>query len=79
MMSEQNKNRTQYALVTTLHKQTQLTSTRDEPSYKQLEVKINIVLNNDKQSCLIILSKQNCLLQHSFYILNINIVHLFKH
>ena len=46
--TEQNKNTTQYALVTTLHKQTQLTSIRHEPSYKQLEVKINIVLNNDR-------------------------------
>ena len=36
---KQNKNTTQYVLDTTMRKQTQITSIRYEPSYKQLEVK----------------------------------------
>jgi len=38
---KQNKNTTQYELVTTMRKQTQITLTRHKPSYKQLEVKTN--------------------------------------
>ena len=37
----QNKNTTQYALDTTIRKQTQITQIRHAPSYKQLEVKMN--------------------------------------
>ena len=35
---EDKQNTTQYVLDTTIRKQTQITSTRHEPSYKQLEV-----------------------------------------
>jgi hypothetical protein len=38
---KQNKNTTQYALDTTIRKQTQITQIRHAPSYKQLEVKMN--------------------------------------
>ena len=37
----QNKNTTQYALDTTIRKQTQITQIRHAPSYKKLEVKMN--------------------------------------
>ena len=40
--SEENKITTQYVLDTTLRKQTQIRSTRDEPSYKQPVVKTNL-------------------------------------
>jgi len=40
--SEENKITTQYVLDTTIHKQTQIMSTRDEPSYKQPVVKTNL-------------------------------------
>jgi hypothetical protein len=36
-----NKNTTQYVLDTTIRKETQITNMRHEPSYKQLEVKMN--------------------------------------
>ena len=36
---KQSKNTTQYVLDTTIHKQTQITYTSNEPSYKQLKVK----------------------------------------
>jgi len=36
-----NRNTTQHMLDTTMRKQTQITSIRYEPSYKQLEVKTN--------------------------------------
>ena len=38
---KRNKKLTQCALYTTLHKQTQITLIRHEPSYKQLVVKTN--------------------------------------
>jgi hypothetical protein len=38
---KQSENTTQYALDTTMCKQTQITQIRHEPSYKQLEVKTN--------------------------------------
>jgi subtilase family serine protease len=38
---KQSKNTTQYVLDTTIRKQTQITYTIHERSYKQLEVKIN--------------------------------------
>jgi hypothetical protein len=38
---KRNKKLTQYALYTTIHKQTQITLIRHEPSYKQLVVKTN--------------------------------------
>ena len=38
---KQNKNTTQYVLDTTIRKETQITNMRHEPSYKQLEVKMN--------------------------------------
>ena len=37
----QHKNTTQYVLNPTIRKQTQITYIRHEPSYKQLEVKMN--------------------------------------
>jgi len=37
--TKKTENTTQYVLDTTIHKQTQITETRHEPSYKQLEVK----------------------------------------
>jgi hypothetical protein len=39
-----SKRRTQYALDTTIRKQTQITLIRHELSYKQLEVKTNQLL-----------------------------------
>ena len=38
---KKRKNTTQYVLDTTICKQTQITLIRHEPSYKQLEVKMN--------------------------------------
>ena len=38
---KENKNTTQFVLDTTTRKQTQITYIRHEPSYKQLEVKMN--------------------------------------
>jgi hypothetical protein len=40
--SEETKITTQYVLDTTIRTQTQIRSTRDEPSYKQLVVKTNL-------------------------------------
>ena len=40
---KQDKNTTQYVLDTTIRKQTQITEITYEPSYKQLEVKTEIV------------------------------------
>jgi hypothetical protein len=38
---KQSKNTTEYVLDITMRKQTQITSIRHEPSYKQLEAKTN--------------------------------------
>ena len=40
---KQSKNTTQYELNITLHKETQTTSIRRKPSYKQLQAKTNLL------------------------------------